>query len=192
MKKITFSLLLMSFMMLSGCLPLVAGGLIVGAGSAAYINRSAINHTYTDTNITHSASAAILKNPDLAKGTHIVIATQNSVVLLAGQVSYPSQRIEAEQAVTSVPGIIRLYNEIEVAGPTTQLTRASDSWITTKVKSGLMTTRPSPGKHIKVVTENGTVYLLGNVSQAQADAAVNVVRQVAGVQKVVKLFDYTD
>lgn len=183
--------LLLSFATLAssaGCVPVVVGGAV--AGGVAYYNRHAIDKLYTDTGISNHAIAEINKDPNLHGNTHIVVATKYRTLLLAGQVPFPSQRIAAERAVSHVPGIRRLYNEIEIAGPSTNLTRASDSWITSKVKTQLMTVKPSPARHIKVVTENGAVYLLGNVSHAQANAAVYIARGVPGVQKVVKLFRY--
>ena len=91
-----------------------------------------------------------------------------------------------------MPDVTKVYNEIAVKGPTSSLSRASDSWITTKIKTQMLATKGLQSGSIKVVTENGAVYLMGMVSREQADTSVNIARQVTGVQKVVKIFQYTN
>jgi osmotically-inducible protein OsmY len=92
----------------------------------------------------------------------------------------------------SVADVKRIYNEITIQGPTSSLTRTSDAWITTKIKSQMLATDDLQSGTIKVLTENGAVYLMGVVTHDQADMSVDIARQVSGVQKVVKIFQYTD
>ena len=83
-----------------------------------------------------------------------------------------------------------MFNELSVAGKTSIISRTNDSWLTTKVKSSLGTAETTDAGRIKVVTENEVVYLMGLVTRAEADAAVEVTQGVQGVQKIVKLFEY--
>ena len=77
-----------------------------------------------------------------------------------------------------------------VAGPTSIISRANDSWLTTKIKSALAAAEDTDASRINVVTENGVVFMMGLLTRAEADDAVDITRQIQGVQKVVKLFEY--
>lgn len=144
---------------------------------------------YHDSNIQFAIIQRLRKAPSLKRNTHIVSAVYHQVVLLAGQVVNPGQRIKAEQLVKSIPGVRRVYNEITIAGSITTLTRSSDAWLTSKVKSALAFTKGIPSRYIKVVTENGVVYLMGRLPRTQARQAAKIASQVQGVQKVVTLFE---
>lgn len=186
MKKIAPLLVIM--LLLQGC---IAAAVIGGAavGGTGYYNRNRIKTYYDDDNINFTANQRIRKEPILKDDAHIVVAVYHNIVLLAGQVISPAQRIKAEQLVRSIPNVRTVYNEIVIAGPTTTLTRSSDAWITAKVKSEMLLTAKLQSRNIKIVTENGVVYLLGVLSQQQSNMASNVARRVQGVQKVVTLFE---
>jgi osmotically-inducible protein OsmY len=133
-----------------------------------------------------------MANHALNDNNHIEVTTFNQIVLLTGEVSTAEQRQQAEDIARNNPDVKKIYNELAVTGATSTLTRTSDSWITTKIKSTMLATEDLKSGTIKVVTENGTVYLMGMVSHDQADMAVDIARKVSGVQKVVKIFNYTD
>lgn len=180
--------LLLIMFLLQGCIAAaVVGGAAVG--SISYFNRNRIKSYYHDNNIDFSAHHRIRKEPLLKDNAHIVVAVYHNVVLLAGQAVSPAQRIKAGQLVRSIPHVQKVYNEITIAGPTTTLTRSSDAWITGKVKTEMVWKGKLKSRNIKIVTENGVVYLLGEVSQEQAKIAADVARRVQGVQKVVMLFE---
>lgn len=130
-------------------------------------------------------------SPGLAE-SNIHVTSFNGSVLLTGQVRAESLRGEAQAIVAEVKNVRRVYNELEVTGPTSMLTRSSDTWITGKVKSLLLADKGVPGRDIKVVTENGIVYLMGLIRRADADAATEVARNAGGVRKVVRIFEYVD
>jgi osmotically-inducible protein OsmY len=96
---------------------------------------------------------------------------------------------DATTVVRKIKGVRRIYNELEIAPPTTALTRTNDAWITTKIKSWLLSSSSITGTTIKVVTENGVVYLMGLVTQNEADLIAKEVASVTGVRRVVRLFD---
>jgi osmotically-inducible protein OsmY len=123
---------------------------------------------------------------------HVSVTSYHGVVLLAGQVREPRHKTLAGQALLRVEGVQRVYNELEIGGPTSLLARSGDSWITGKAKTRLVASRDTPGLDIKVVTENGVVYLLGKMPRADADRATEIVRSIGGVKRVVRMFDYLD
>ena len=131
-------------------------------------------------------------NPDLDKGSHIVVSSYNGVVLLAGQTPRADLKSLAEQTAGQVQRVKKVHNELQVMQPSSILARNNDAWLTTKIKASMLGDANVPGSRIKVITENGIVYLLGLVTQNEANAATNVVQGVSGVQKIVKLFEYID
>lgn len=125
------------------------------------------------------------------KGTNIEAISHNGVVLLIGQVeSAPLKNRATEIASQASNKIKRIHNEIEVAGKTSLLSRSNDTWIATKVRTKMLTNRDVPSDQVRVVAENGTVYLMGMLSQLEGDNAANVARNTSGVQRVVKVFEY--
>jgi osmotically-inducible protein OsmY len=128
----------------------------------------------------------------LKNDSHIEVTVFNNIVLLTGEAPTLELKQKAEEQAKKEQGVVRVYNQISVEGPTSTLTHTSDAWITTKIKSKMLANDELKSSSIKVVTENGAVYLIGVVSQQQADVAVNIARHVSGVQKVVKVFQYNN
>ena len=131
-------------------------------------------------------------SPDLDQNSHIVVSSFNGIVLLAGQTPRADLKQMAEQAAAAVQKVKKVNNEIQVMGPSSLLARNNDAWLTTKIKSQMLTDSSIPATRIKVITENGIVYLLGLLTQQEATQATNLVQGVSGVQKIVKLFEYID
>lgn len=131
-------------------------------------------------------------NPDLKTNSHIVVTSYNGVVLLAGQTPNDNLKSQAEQAARSAQGVKKVHNELHVGQNSSTLARMNDSTITTKITTQLLADGQIPSSQIKVVTENGIVYLLGLVTRQEAAKATSVVQGVSGVQRIVKLFEYTN
>lgn len=123
---------------------------------------------------------------------HLNIVSYNGYVLLAGQVPSETLKNKATDVVREIRGVRRIYNELEVAAPSSGMTRSSDTWITAKVKSFLLANPETEGDRVKVVTENGVVYLMGLVTRDEADRIAAEASDTGGVQKVVKLFELID
>ncbi|WNZ55361.1 BON domain-containing protein [Microbulbifer sp. EKSA008] len=128
-------------------------------------------------------------HPDL-KTSNININSFNGVVLLTGQVPSQELRLLAGRTAEQVQNVRQVYNEIQVRGKVTLLASTSDTWLTTKVKSNLFANKEVDSGRIKIVTENGVVYLMGLLTPAEAERAAEVTRSVGGVQKVVKAVEY--
>ena len=116
----------------------------------------------------------------------------NRTVLLTGQVETPTMAELVESTVRKIRIVKRIHNEIVVSGPTSLTVRASDALITTKVRSKLLATQKVRLNRFKIITDNGVVFLMGLVTRNEANRAVESVRTVFGVQKVVKVLEYVD
>jgi osmotically-inducible protein OsmY len=144
-----------------------------------------------------SIETAVLVNLNAAdeglKKAHIRVVSYDTRVLLVGQV--PTEELKAlatRVATSSARRIEIVHNELEVAGDTNFLSRTSDTWITAKVKTFMLADKNVSGLRTKVITANGVVYLMGLVSNVQADQAAELASRVSGVVKVVRAFEYTD
>ena len=178
--------------LLTGCAAAVVGaGAAAGAtGVAASQDRRTAGTMLDDELIEDKALDAVYHDQELWNQSHLNITSYNNVVLLTGETPTPELRARAEKIVLGIPKVRQVHNEITISAPSSMLSRSSDSWITSKVKTSMLTNDNVPATRIKVVTENGIVYLMGLVTRAEGDAATDVARQVSGVQRVVKLFEY--
>lgn len=131
-------------------------------------------------------------DPDLDRNSHVVVISYNGVVLLAGQTPRADLKNKAEQAAKEVQKVKTVHNELQILQPSSLAARSNDTWLTTKIKSQMLADANVPSTRIKVLTENGIVYMLGLVTKREGDLATQVVQGVDGVQKIVRLFEYID
>lgn len=125
------------------------------------------------------------------KNSNFNVISHNGVVLIVGQVQSDELRSRASEIASEASSKIkRIHNELEVAGRTTFLARTNDTWISSKVRVQMTASKEVPASQIRVVTNNGTVYLMGMITQSEGDQAALLARNVAGVAKVVKVFEY--
>lgn len=188
MRKILLILLGCVFT-LQGCVVAVVAAAAVTGGAIVADNRST-KTMMNDRDLAYKIQAKFSKDQELKSKAHLEIATFNGVVLLVGQTPTTELRSRAVSLANSVAGIRLLHNEISIGALTTTSQKASDSWLTTKVKSVLVADQGLKSAQIKVVTESGVVYLMGLITKSQGDFAAQKVSQVEGVKRVVKLFEY--
>ncbi len=174
-----------------GCAPLVAGG-AVATGVIVAKDPRTTGTIIDDKSIQFKAADAIHQDEILNGQVHINVTSYNGMVLLSGEAPTPEMRARAEELVQGIQKVRRVYNEITLAAPSSGLTRSSDTLITTKVKTRMLTEKNFDSGRVKVVTENGTVYLMGLLSHHEAAVATEISRNVSGVQRVVRLFEYTN
>jgi osmotically-inducible protein OsmY len=125
------------------------------------------------------------------KKANFDVISHNGVVLLVGQVeSNALKNIASKIASQASSKIKRIHNELEVSGKTTLLARSNDNWIATKVRTVILANKEAPSSQIRIIVENGTVYLMGLINQKEGDNAAKLARNVSGVTKVVKVFEY--
>jgi osmotically-inducible protein OsmY len=120
---------------------------------------------------------------------NLAVVSYNGYVLLAGQVSSEALKKKATNVLRKIHGVRRIYNELEIASPSSAMTRSSDTWITAKVKTWLLGRSDTEGTRVKVVTENGVVYLMGLVTRKEAERIGEAAAGISGVQRVVRLFE---
>lgn len=130
------------------------------------------------------------KGSTSVKEAHIGVTSYNGVVLLTGQVPNEAAKSEAEQIALATQKVRKIHNELEIAGPTSTIMRTNDAYLTSRVKLQLLADESVEGGRIKVVTENGSVYLMGLVTREEAEKAINIVRTIPGIQRIVKVFEY--
>lgn len=125
----------------------------------------------------------------LSEQAHINVTSYNRQVLLTGEVPTAADKQKLDDLVLKVDNVRSVVNEVAVLGSTSLSQRSSDTLVTGKVKAALVDARDLQSNVFKVVTERGTVYLMGRVSQREADRATELARNVSGVQKVVRVFE---
>ena len=183
-------LLVLGIMMtvLSGCAITAAGG--AAAGATASIDRRTAGAIIEDQTIELKAYSAIHEDEKLDEQTHISVTSYNSTVLVTGEAPLAEMKQKITDIVSNVDKVSKVYNEVSIAAPSSMVSRTSDTYITTKVKTRMIANEKLSGLIIKTVTEKGVVYLLGIVSRDEAELATTIARETGGVQKVVKLFEY--
>lgn len=141
-----------------------------------------------ETKIDHNLGATDARLAD----ARISVDSFNGIVLLTGQV--PSQELKAMagEVANQVRNVREVHNELTIAANLPASQRLQDTWITTKVRTTLATQGPVDVNRLHVVTENGSVYLMGIVTRAEADRIVNMASSAGGMQRIVKVFDYID
>jgi osmotically-inducible protein OsmY len=182
--------LLCPLFVLQGCAPVVVAGAAAGASVAN--DRRTAGTVLEDQSIELKAGSAIQADEALSKSVHISVTSFNNIVLLTGQAPTRALREQVLEHVRSIDKVKGIHDEISVEDPTSFNTRSNDTWITTKCKSTLLGAKGLDATHVKVVTEDGVVYLMGLVTREEGNTAAKTVQQVTGVQKVVKVFEYID
>lgn len=175
---------------LSGCAAALVGSGAVAAGTI--IDRRTTGTQIEDQSIEFKANQAINKDAELNDQAHINVTSYNTVVLLTGETPTEDMRQRTVDIMKSLEKVTHIYNELSIAAPSSMTARSSDSIITSKVKTKMLSNKELSGLAVKVVTEKGVVYLMGLVSKREAEIATDIARKTGGVQKVVKLFQYVD
>jgi osmotically-inducible protein OsmY len=172
---------------LSGCAALVVGGVIAGTAMVATDRRSS-SAQLNDEGIEIRASNRLKEK--FGERGNFSVTSYNGRVLLTGEVAGNSDKLAAEQLVFQVENVKSVVNELTIATSTSTFKeRSNDTLITSRVKSGLLDAKELPSNAFKVVTERNVVYLMGRVTQREADRGTEIARSVSGVVKVVRSFE---
>ena len=170
---------------LSACAPLLFSGAAVGVLMST--DRRTSGAQIEDEGIELRSASRI--RDGLVDRAHVNIASYNRQVLLTGEVPTAEDKQLVEQIVSRVDNVRAVVNELAVMGNTSLTQRSSDSLITAKVKASMVDAKDLFANAFKVVTERGTTYLMGRVSQREGDRATEIARGTSGVQKVVRIFE---
>lgn len=169
----------------SACAPIVVGGAAVG--SLVAVDRRTSGIQLEDEGIDLRATSRIREA--LGDRVHVNVSSYNRQVLLTGEVPSEREKQQVEQVVSRVENVKSIVNELGVMGMSTLAQRSSDALVTGKVKASLVDDKELYAGAFRVVTERGTTYLMGRVTQREAARATDITRSVGGVQKVVRLFE---
>ena len=188
--KITFLIagILGAILLLSGCSTMISafhkGPIKQEPGDVS------LGTSINDSSLETIAEVNISKASLSLNNSHVVPVVYNGDALLVGQVQTSADKAKAGEVVKNIHGVKNVYNELEIKPNTSYLTRSSDAWLTSKIKTKMVATSELPSNKIKIVTENGVVYLMGKVTHITAEKAVSVAKNTDGVQKVMTLFQY--
>ena len=167
---------------LSGCFPLMLGGAVSGALVAT--DRRTSGAVLEDSSIEVKAN-----NENLGERVHVNINSYNRQVLLTGEVANLQDKQLAEKVVSQVENVRNIVNELAVLGTTTLSQRSSDLLLASRVKGSLVDAKDMYANAFKVVVERGTVYLMGRVTQREANRATEIITGVSGVQRLVRVLE---
>lgn len=157
--------------------------------------RRTVGTVIDDQTIEAQVIDALFSRDEFGDADHVKIEVHSGTVLLAGETRSEENRALATELANGVRGVERVVNDLAVMAPVQSGGRFNNTWMTTKVNTALTTGNPVVGvdaTRIKVLTARRIVYLMGTVTRAEGEAVAEVVRNVDGVEKVVKVFDYTD
>ncbi|MEK7303349.1 MAG: BON domain-containing protein [Pseudomonadota bacterium] len=173
---------------LAGCVPMFAIGTAAGTGTYISEDRRTSGMFIEDEGIELKGSRRIYQQ--FGNTVHINATSYNRIVLLTGEAPNATIKADIEKLMMGVDNVRKIYNEIAVAGNTSLASRSNDTLITSTVKARFLAERKFQINHVKIVTENKVVYLLGVVTRQEADNAARIASSTAGVGKVVKVFEY--
>jgi osmotically-inducible protein OsmY len=187
-RVVSLLLLLLVSSSLQSCFPVVAVG--VGTGVVVAQDRRSKKAFFEDQQIETDAFERIEKQ--INSVMHVNVTSYNHSVLITGEVLDESTKTEIGLIVSGIQNVLNVNNDLAVSNISSLASRGSDSLITSNVKLRFVNDKRFNAEHIKVVTENGAVYLMGIVKHAEADAAADVASATKGVQRVIKMFEYLD
>lgn len=173
--------------LLHGCTAAVVGGAAAGGYMVAQ-DRRTVGTMTEDEGIEIKASTRI--NNRFKDAIHINVTSYNRMVLITGEVPDAATKADVERIARGVENVRGVYNEVAIAGVSSYTVRTNDSVITSKVKGRFVDAGKFSSLHVKVVTENSIVYLMGLVTKKEAQDATEIARTTSGVQKVVRVFEY--
>jgi len=185
MRLLAALFILVPALLLSGC-----PAAIVGAGALTYgvaEDRRTSGTMIDDDNLETRVSRGVRER--FGENTHVNVTSFNRSILLTGEVPEDARKAEIEKLAQGAGNVRNITNELQVGAPSSMSARANDSYITTKVKGRLLDSNKVNPIHVKVVTEAGVVYLMGIVTDQEANDAVEVARNTGGVVKVVRIYD---
>lgn len=183
---LSFSLIVL----LSSCITALVAGVAIVTVDILH-DRRTVGEYIDDSAIELTARNILVSRSDIRKSAHVKPQSWNGILLVTGEIDDESLKPELVGKFQDIQGVRQLVDETTITGKTKLGSRANDVWIASKVKSRLVLKTGLRANRIKVVTTRANVYLMGIVTQDEADKATEVARSVRGVKRVVKVFEYT-
>jgi len=186
MKTATLALALAAALAGTACAPIIVGGAMVG-GALVAVDRRSSGAQLDDQSI--QVKAALRIKNELGDKVHVDVNSYNRVVLLSGEANTDAAREQAAVIAKGVDNVSEVVNELAVMPASSLSTRANDTLINTKVKATLVDTKDLVSGAFDIVVQRGNVYLMGRVTEHEAQRASNLIRTIEGVKKVVQCFE---
>lgn len=184
------AILLGATIFLQGCVAALIGGGAVAAKVAT--DPRTTGTQIDDETLEFKVENSVEKDAQIKAEGRVNAVSYNGRVLLIGQVPNSDVKDTATALAKGVEGVNEVYNELTVSPKISFAQISKDSWLTTQVKSKMFVDGRVKATDVKVISENGEVFLLGNVTQSQANAAADIASKISGVKKVIKVFKYLD
>jgi len=181
-------LILACISVLQGC-AVAAIAVVAGGANVASDNRT-LGKQIDDQRIELVAHNELAKLDDVNNNTNIQVVSVNGTVLAVGQAPSTHLRDVAMRTLSNVNGVLKVHNQIRIGNTISATTKSNDIWLTSKVKAALLAHDKVSVTDVKVVTENGEVFLMGLLPENEALIAVDIARNISGVNRVYKMFEY--
>lgn len=184
-----FVLAITCLVLLNGCVTALIAGVAITTVDIIHDRRTAGEYV-DDNTIELTAQNYLISTPEIRAATHVKPTSWNGILLITGEIDDEDIKRDLIDKFKRIDGVRQLVDESTITGKTALLSRTNDTWITTKVKSRLLLKTGLDANRVKVVTTRGSVYLMGIVTQDEANRATELTRTVKGVARVVKVFEY--
>ena len=184
------SLALVLVMTLGGCTRMVAS--FSEEPMDTFHGSRTLGATIEDSSIRNKVRINLFRADETFREARLRVRSFNGNVLLTGEIESDALRDKATEIAGNVRHVRDVHNEMRVSGNSSLLARINDRWLSTKAKTRLLFSTSTPGRRTRVTTSSGTVYLMGLLERDEADAVVQQVQRVYGVQKIVKIIEYID
>lgn len=188
LKYLKLTALICIVSILQGCA--AAAVVAVSTGASIATDRRTLGNQIDDQNIELIAYNEITKNEALSENTNLHVTSVNGSVLIIGQSPNAYLKDQAIKILNNINGIVKIHDQVRIGNVTSITTQTNDVWLTSKVKTALFSSEKVSAKDIKVITENAEVFLMGLVSKEEAEIAIEITRNISGVNRVFKAFEY--
>lgn len=196
MNNLNFLMILRNILIISPLfvIPLLQGcavALVPAAATSVAVahDRRTTGTIVDDHSIEIKATHALSEDKPVWRLSRVIPVSYNNVLVLVGQAPTQELKQKAEQLVSDLPRVRRIHNELTIQEPISLAQRSQDTWITTQIKAKMLRSKEVKPTHVKVVTENGVVYLMGLATPEEAAATTDIAKQIEGVDKIVQIFE---
>ena len=184
------ALVLMLLLTLGGCTRMVAS--FSEEPMDTFHGTRTLGATIEDSSIRNKVRINIFRADEAFRDARMRVRSFNGNVLITGEIESEELHDKATDIAGDVRHVRDVHNEMKVSGASSLLARLNDRWLSTKAKTRLLLSTSTPGRRTRVTTSNGTVYLMGLLEREEAEAVVEQIQRVYGVQKIVKIIEYID
>lgn len=189
MKILIYASLIPLLVSMSGCAPLIIGG-AAATGIIVAQDRRTTGTMLNDQRIEIRIKDFIVQDKEMLEHSHVKVHSYNGIVLLTGETAVPAMSARIEDFARNETHVREVRNELRIESIRDISERRGDITLNSSVRTRLFSDPDVKSSAIKVITDRGTVYLMGLVTRAEAERAVEATRKVQGVSRIVRIFEY--